>query len=220
MGQTFAPDFDQRWRLGCLALGSLLFSLVLVLYGLAGSSWVNGHDLGPSQPVDFSHRHHAGELGIDCRYCHGAVETSDQAGLPSTGVCMTCHSQLFTDAKMLEPVRRSWMHNQPMAWKRVNELPDFVKFSHQVHVQNGVSCTECHGRVDRSAQLSPAHNFSMGWCLECHRDPAYRLRPRDQVVSPDWNAPSHVERDEMAQYLMKEYRVELPRLTECATCHR
>lgn len=133
---------------------------------------------------------------------------------------MTCHSQLFTDAPILEPVRQSWTRGTPIRWKRANELPDFVYFSHQAHVNNGVACTECHGRVDRMAALTPAHTFSMGWCLECHRSPAEHLRPASEVAKPTWEGPDEKERAEIRQHLMQQYQVPTARLTECNTCHR
>lgn len=219
MSQTFSPKFDQGLRLGCVV--GLIAGLtgMVMMVTLVRSSWVTRRHMTVDQPISFSHRHHAGKLGIDCRYCHTSVETSADAGMPSTQTCMTCHSQLFTDSKMLKPVRDSWTQKRPIAWKRVNELPDFVYFAHNVHVQNGVACTECHGRVDRMAALTPPHTFTMGFCLECHRDPGQRLRPRKEVANPAWHARDE-DREKLADYLMKEYRVELTRLTQCTTCHR
>jgi cytochrome c7-like protein/class III cytochrome C family protein len=217
--QTFSAKFDQYLRLGCLILSALLLLITLVVMGCVRSSWVTGETFSPAQPVQFSHRHHAGQLEIDCRYCHVSVETSDKAGLPSTQTCMTCHSELYTDAEILKPIRESWANDRPVRWTRVLELPDFVYFSHQVHVKNGVACTECHGRVDRMPLTSQSERYTMGWCLECHREPSGRLRPAEQVFEPQWEPP-HKQRDRIAEHLMTKYQISLTRLTECTSCHR
>nr|WP_232328798.1 cytochrome c3 family protein [Sphingomonas horti] len=171
------------------------------------------------QPVPFSHKHHAGELGIDCRYCHTSVETSADAGFPATHVCMTCHSQLWTNAAMLAPVRQSLAENRSLNWKRVARVPDFVYFRHDIHVAKGVSCFECHGRVDRMPLMFRAKAFEMRWCLDCHRDPAPHLRPQAAVLEADWTPPA--DRRALGERLMRLYRIKGPdELTHCAVCHR
>ena len=170
-----------------------------------------------AQPIPFSHKHHVGDVGIDCRYCHATVETAAFAGMPSTGVCMGCHAQLFADAPLLEPLRRSAASGRPLAWRRVHELPDFVYFDHGVHVAKGVACVECHGRVDQMPLTWREAPLQMQWCLACHRDPAPHLRRRDRVFDP---AAPRLSREE-AELLARSLRLpDTRRLTDCSTCHR
>ena len=170
-----------------------------------------------AQPIPFSHKHHVGDDGIDCRYCHTAVETERHAGLPSTHVCLSCHSQLYTDAKVLAPLRESERTGRPIEWKRVHQLPDFVFFDHSVHVAKGVGCVECHGRVDQMPITWRAQPLQMQWCIQCHRDPGHRLRPHAQLF--DMEAPRLSEAD--AQNLARAMKLESTRrLTDCSTCHR
>lgn len=172
----------------------------------------------PEQPVPFSHEHHVGALGIDCRYCHTSVEQSSFAGIPSTHLCMTCHSQIFTDQKMLAPVRQSLMRGEPIHWVRVYDLADFVYFNHRVHVQNGIGCASCHGRVDKMPLMQQAKRLSMEWCLACHRNPAPNLRPLDKITAMGYEPASDGIPGEK---LMKRYGIDHPnRLSECYTCHR
>lgn len=172
------------------------------------------------QPVPFSHEHHVGSLGIGCRYCHTGVEESPFAGLPQTRTCMTCHSQLWTEAPVTEPIRESARTGTPIHWKRVNDLPDHVYFDHSVHVANGVACESCHGRVDRMPLTRQAAPLTMSWCLSCHRDPAPHLRPRDAVYAMGWTPADGVDPDALATRLMAEYRIRPAILTHCSTCHR
>lgn len=174
------------------------------------------------QPVPFSHEHHVGGLGIDCRYCHTAVETSEHADLPPTHVCMTCHSQLWTGAPVLAPVRDSLATGRPIAWQRVARLPDYVYFNHAIHIDRGVPCVTCHGRVDRMPLTARAEPFQMRWCLDCHRDPAPRLRPPDQVTRMDWSEwDAHPERHALyGEMMIKVYGIEPAKLDDCDVCHR
>jgi hypothetical protein len=173
------------------------------------------HNARP-QPVPFSHKHHVSELGLDCRYCHASVEISSSAGMPSTQTCMTCHSQIWTSAAMLEPVRASYRDSTPISWTRVNAVPDFVYFNHSIHVAKGVGCTTCHGPVGEMNITWRSESLYMRWCLECHNAPEKFLRPRSEV----FNAAYQLPRDQAAlgQQLMKEYKVQ--KLTTCTTCHR
>jgi hypothetical protein len=168
--------------------------------------------------VPFSHEHHVGGLGIDCRYCHTSVETSAFAGLPPTRTCMTCHSQLYTNAAMLAPVRQSLAEGKPIRWVRVNALPDYVYFDHSVHVANGIGCTTCHGRVQEMPLMRQAAPLTMGWCLNCHRDPKPYLRPRDEVFSVSWKPPK--DQLEQAKKLLVEYHIKTQHLDDCSRCHR
>jgi cytochrome c7-like protein/class III cytochrome C family protein len=172
------------------------------------------------QPVPFSHKHHAGDDGIDCRYCHTTVETSSFAGLPPTATCMNCHSQLFANSQLLEPVRESFRTGKPIVWTRVHDLPDFVYFNHSIHVKKGVGCSTCHGRVDQMPLMWNVASLHMEWCLECHRDPAKRIRPREQVFNMDWPPPGYDQAAE-GKRLMKQYDIDSAEaITNCSTCHR
>lgn len=189
-------------------------------FGFSGSAYDRGATLAPWQPVPFSHAHHAGELGIDCRYCHSTVDTAAAAGMPSTDVCATCHWQIWTDAEMLEPVRASWRAGWRLHWKRVYETPDYVYFEHAAHVAAGISCEVCHGAVDRMPVVYEAVDHTMGWCLDCHRDPWSRIGTRPLLTSPvpaqavpSQAAPGQVGPEAGA----REVRAGL---TSCTTCHR
>jgi len=168
------------------------------------------------QPVPFSHKHHVGELGLDCRYCHTSVEQSSFAGLPPTATCMTCHSQIWVNSPMLEPVRASYRDDQSLAWTRVNALPDFVYFNHSIHVNKGIGCTTCHGPIAQMPLTWAANTLQMSWCLDCHRQPENYVRPRESVFDPNYQPPA----DQLAlgRRLVKGYKIQS--LTTCSTCHR
>jgi hypothetical protein len=201
--------------------------LVLVLFAAAGTgalafAWVrsgaawNVGKPAPQQPVPFRHDLHSGSLKIDCRYCHSTVERAADAGMPSAQTCMSCHSQVWTGASILEPIRTGAALNQPIAWASVNRLPNHAYFHHAAHVTKGVACETCHGRVDQMPKTVKAHTLSMGWCLDCHRDPAPHLRPQEAVFAMGyephgWNLPEDVR---------TFYREAAQRLTSCNTCHR
>jgi hypothetical protein len=219
VAQIFSPTADTWLRAAILAVFLGAVGLVVVPEVIARSQYVTDVARTPQQPVPFSHRHHAGELGIDCRYCHSSVETDADAGFPATHVCMTCHSQIWTQAPMLAPVRDSLAQNRPIVWQRVARVPDYVYFRHDIHIAKGVSCFECHGRVDRMPLMYRAQPFEMRWCLDCHRDPAPRLRPREAVFDPDWTPPANSRA--LGETLMRNYHIKAaPDLTHCTVCHR
>jgi hypothetical protein len=170
-----------------------------------------------SQPAPFRHKHHVGSGGIDCRTCHTTVETAAGAGYPSAHICMSCHAQSRTNARMLESVRLSLAENKPLHWHRLNRLPDYVFFDHSIHVTKGVGCTTCHGPIDRMALVWRGASLSMSWCLDCHRDPAPELRPLDQVFNPHWRRTA---RTPSGEALMAKYKIDPKRLTDCSVCHR
>lgn len=222
MPQIFTASADTRLRTGLLLVVLAFVISFLFLGGFMDSSYATLVGWVRHQPVPFSHAHHAGALGIDCRYCHTGVETSAQAGLPPTHVCMTCHSQMWTGAPVLAKVRQSLATGQPLEWRRVARLPDYVYFNHSIHIARGVPCVTCHGRVDRMPLLARAQPFHMSWCIDCHRDPAPNLRPRDQVTRMDWsdwdrNPEQH--RD-FAPQMMRLYGIRPQTLTDCSICHR
>jgi len=169
------------------------------------------------QPVPFSHQHHVGGLGIDCRFCHATVETAANAGLPPTYTCMTCHSQIWTNAAILEPVRRSLADNEPIIWHGVTDLPDYVYFNHAIHIAKGVGCSSCHGNVANMPLTYKEHSLTMGFCLDCHRNPGPRLRPKDQIFNTSWHRTKDTP---PPQSLMARYHIGNRNLTDCSICHR
>ncbi len=168
------------------------------------------------QPVQFDHRHHIADDGIDCRYCHTSVDRGPSAGLPSTALCMNCHAQIWNKSPRLEPVRESYFTGQPIPWMRVHRLPDFVYFNHAIHVTKGVGCETCHGRVDQMPAIEQVAPLTMGWCIDCHRNPAPNLRPLDQVTTMGWTPVG--DPAALAQELMKRHDVHSR--VSCTTCHR
>lgn len=171
------------------------------------------------QPVQFSHKHHVGDDGIDCRYCHTTVETAASAGLPATKTCMNCHSQLFASSPYLEIVRESWRTGKPIKWTRVHDLPDFAYFNHSIHVNKGVGCSSCHGRVDLMPLMWNVESLHMEWCIACHREPNKVLREQKDITNMEWAAPS--DQDVKGAELAKKYNIQPKEvLTSCSTCHR
>jgi len=216
MAQIFHPSTN---TLSKLSLFGVLFLVVGALFAAAEinrSSYVTQAGTPREQPVPFSHAHHVGGMGIDCRYCHTAAETSSAAGFPPTKTCMNCHSQIWLQSPMLEPVRQSFRTGTSLQWTKVNDLPDFVYFDHSAHVNRGVGCSTCHGRVDRMPLMWQAASLQMEWCLDCHRHPDRYVRPQREVFNPAWEPPAN-QLEEGAR-LVKEYGLH-PR-TACSTCHR
>ena len=208
-----------------LAKASLIGVIALLALGgwviglLMRSGYVTGQNAYIDQPIQFSHAHHAGGMGIDCRYCHTTVEKSAFANIPPTKTCMNCHSQIWTQAPILEPVRASFRDNTPLEWTRVNDLPDFVYFNHQVHVAKGVGCATCHGRVDQMPLMLQAQSLQMEWCLACHRAPEQFIRPREEVFNMVYEAPAN--QLELGNRLKQQYGIaSVEHLTSCSTCHR
>ena len=195
-----------------IVVGSLIFTAILV----ARSNYVTRAHEYVEQPVQFSHRHHVKDDGIDCRYCHTSVETSPFAGIPPTKTCMNCHSQIWNQAPILEPIRASFREDKPVRWVRVHDLPDFVYFNHSVHIKKGVGCETCHGRIDKMAGIYQANSLQMEWCLTCHRAPERFVRPREAVFQMGYQPEG--DQLEIGRRLVKEYRIES--LTSCSTCHR
>lgn len=218
MAQIFRPSTNSLAR--ATILGALLFIVgsLWLLAEINRSSYVTNADVYRDQPVPFSHEHHVAGLGLDCRYCHTSVEESSFAGIPPTETCMTCHSQIWTNAPMLEPVRESYRTGRALRWTRVHDLPDFVYFNHSIHVAKGVGCQSCHGRVDRMPLMYQASTLQMEWCLECHRKPEQFLRPRDQVYNMNYTPAG--EQLEIGSRLLREYKVNVGQLTDCSICHR
>jgi hypothetical protein len=219
MRQLFAPGADAILRLALLVivLGGAVFLVIAAT--VSRSDYVSMVGVAPKQPVPFSHKHHAGELGIDCRYCHTTVETEASAGLPPTTTCMTCHSQIWTGAPMLAPVRDSLANDEPLHWTRVNQLPAYVYFNHAIHITKGVGCSTCHGTVDRMQMTYRARAFHMDFCIACHRNPSPNLRPLEQIWNMSWTPPD--DQASAGAALFRKYHVRGAReLTDCSICHR
>jgi hypothetical protein len=196
------------------------------------SPYVTYAGVARPQPAPFSHQHHVGGLGIDCRYCHTSVEVSSFAGIPPTRTCMNCHAQIWTGAPMLEPVRESFSSGKSLIWNRVNDLPDFVYFNHSIHINKGVGCNTCHGPVDRMPLMYNYASLQMEWCLNCHRAPEKNLRPRDQVFNMRYEEPSsgkpimldgktYTDQISLGRDLVTKYKLRtVADITSCSTCHR
>jgi len=190
------------------------YVVVLLAYGASPRTTNVGYQ--PVQPVPYSHALHAGQLGIDCRYCHNTVEVAAHAALPPTQTCMNCHARIRTTSPKLLPVRESYATGLPIPWVRVHDLPDYVYFNHSAHVRRGVGCVECHGRVDTMEVVTQVHRLSMGWCLDCHRHPEPHLRPPDMVTKMDWVPPGDPET--YGRQLRQANNINPS--TQCWTCHR
>src|SRR5512145_190894 len=219
MSQLFHRNTNVYSRLSILAVLLFVGSLVATLYLLNWSSYNTNQDVQVEQPIQFSHAHHVGGMGIDCQYCHTSVEDSGFANIPPTKTCMNCHSQIWNTAPILEPVRASFREDKPLKWTRVHDLPDFVYYNHSIHVAKGVGCATCHGRVDTMPLMYQNATLMMSWCLDCHRNPAKYVRPRDQIYNMAWEPPA--DDPDLGARLVKEYKIgSVEQLTSCSTCHR
>jgi hypothetical protein len=214
MAQIFHPSTNTLARVSIFGAVLILTALAWLLAAIFRSSYVTQAGVVRAQPVPFSHKHHVS--GIDCRYCHTSVEESAFAGLPPTKTCMNCHSQIWADSPMLEPVRESLRTGRSIEWTRVHNLPGFVYFDHSIHVQKGIGCVTCHGRVDEMPLMWREHSLYMEWCLACHREPERFVRPRQEVFNMNWQPP--VDQTALGQKLVKDYHIR--KLTNCSACHR
>lgn len=214
------PKSANNWSRGSI-IGALfvLAGLGWTILTLQRSDFVTSANQFIEQPVQFSHQHHVGGIGIDCRYCHTSVEVAASAGIPPTKTCINCHSQIWSTSPYLEPVRASFRDNRPLQWIKVHDLPDFVYFNHSIHVKQGVGCETCHGRVDRMPLVYQKSSLQMEWCLDCHRDPSRYVRPREQVTTMGYQPA--VAQDVLGPQLVKEYNIAgVEHMTSCSVCHR
>ena len=219
MSQIFPRHTNIYSRLSIIAIAVFAAGLGGVVGLLHLSGYNTNQNMFVEQPVQFSHAHHVGGMGIDCRYCHTSVEESAFANIPPTKTCMNCHSQIWNTAPILEPVRASFRDNTPIRWNRVNDLPDFVYFNHSIHVKKGIGCATCHGPVDRMPLMYQEATLQMSWCLECHRNPAKYIRPREEVFNMNWQRPGNDPG--MGERLVRDYKIaSVEQLTNCSTCHR
>jgi len=199
-------------------LGGATYVPVLVGFGADPNTTATGYQ--PEQPVPFSHAVHAGQLGMDCRYCHNTVEVAPFAAVPATQTCMNCHNNILPTSPKLAPVRESYTTGKPVEWVKVHDLADYAYFNHSAHIQKGVGCSTCHGRIDKMEVVEQHRSLSMSWCIDCHRNPEENLRPRDQITNMTW-PPQHWDQKTEGLRLKKEYGVkDAVYMTSCSTCHR
>jgi hypothetical protein len=201
-----------------MLLGGLLLAAPAAVVAVGYYASPEFTDVGyrPVQPIPYSHKLHAGELGIDCRYCHAQVEVAAAASLPPTKVCMNCHKVVARDSALLEPLRASEATGAPIEWIRIHKLPDYAYFDHSVHIRAGVGCASCHGPIQEMEVVQQVKTLSMGWCLDCHRKPDMHLRPLTEVTNMEWSPP----KTQVA--LAKKIRTErtINASTDCSACHR
>jgi hypothetical protein len=190
MAQVFDRSSNALARASLVLTGLIVIALGVALNSLQRSPWVTRQGQRPDQPVPFSHKHHVMGLGLQCQYCHTSVEKSSYAGIPPTKTCMNCHSQIWTNAQLLEPVRHSWATGESIQWIKVHDLPDYVYFNHEIHVNKGIGCASCHGRVDQMPLMYAQNTLQMEWCLNCHRNPGVNLRPTSEIYNMAWAGPS------------------------------
>ncbi len=214
-GALFPPWTTTAFRVALASLAAVGLGVIVGPWVFVRSPLFTRQAEPVEQPIQFDHRHHVADLGIDCRHCHLTAETGASAGYPATEVCMGCHSQIWSKSELLAPVRESWFSGQPLTWRRVHQLPDFVYFNHSIHVNKGVGCVTCHGRVDQMGAVTQNAPLTMDWCVECHRDPTANLRPKDHMTDMAW-APLDPKKtgQEVAESLGVHTR------TSCTACHR
>ena len=219
MAQFFPKSANMIALLSLILVAGVAGGGLTMLLVTAKSPYNTDQRVSINQPVPFSHKHHVQGLGVDCRHCHFSVEDSSFAGIPATKTCMTCHSQIWNEAPMLEPVRASYREDKSLEWIRVHDLPDYVYFNHSIHVAKGVGCATCHGQVDEMPLMMKAQTLQMSWCMDCHWHPEMNLRPREEITNLDWQPPADPEQHlALAKQLAEEYSVESQ--VSCSVCHR
>ncbi len=216
MSALFSPRSNAIFRLVLVVLVGGAAGTVATLMGYWRVPYGTGQFDQVAQPVQFDHRHHVQDDLIDCRYCHASVDRAPSAGLPPTELCLNCHAQVWNRSPLLDVLRASWFSNKAVPWVRVHKLPDFVYFNHAIHVNKGVGCAECHGRVDQMAVIHQSQPLTMGWCIECHRDPYAHLRPPEEVTNMAWRP----EGDPVALGKDLARKLDVHPRTNCTTCHR
>lgn len=216
MPQIFPKSANALSKASIFVVLGIVASLGWVISVVQRSDFVTAANTFVDQPVQFSHQHHVGGIGIDCRYCHTSVEVSSTAGIPPTKTCINCHSQIWSTSPYLEPVRSSFRDDTPLKWLRVHDTPDFVYFNHSIHVKKGMGCETCHGRVDQMPLMRQQNSLQMEWCLNCHRNPEQFVRPRSEVFTMGY-VPA-VDQRELGPQLVAEYKIQS--LTNCSVCHR
>lgn len=216
MTQFFRPYANTVMRVGLFGvfIGPALLGLGLTAYNW--SPYITQARVTRAQPIQFSHQHHVSVLGIDCRYCHSTEEGSSFANIPPMHTCMTCHSQVWKDSPLIRPIRESYANGTPLRWKRVYYLPDFVYFNHSIHINKGIGCSTCHGRVDQMPLIYMNQPLYMAWCLQCHRAPEKFVRPQSEIYTMDWQPPADQKR--RGAELVRAYHIK--KMDDCYVCHR
>jgi hypothetical protein len=214
MAQIFPKWTNKVPKIALISLVCAITGIVFIFW-----YWFSPYNLEvgyqPTQPVPYSHKQHVGQLGMDCRYCHTGVEKSAVAGVPPTQTCMNCHSMIKKDSVKLEPVRDSFKTDLPIPWIRVHKVPDYAYFDHSAHIAASIGCVSCHGRIDQMTEVRLEKPLSMGWCLDCHRNPEPHLRPMDKITDMEWIA------DENWKAIAKAKAKTLhPPVESCSGCHR
>jgi hypothetical protein len=233
MPQVFPKLLNPVARLSILAIPVLASGAGVSLAAFYRSDYTTGRNEVVEQPVPFSHLHHVSQLGIDCRYCHTSVEHSANAGIPPTKTCINCHQQMWVGAEMLDPVRKSYNTDTPIAWNKVHNVPHYTYFNHSIHVGKGVGCYSCHDRIDQMPLVKQSKTLLMEWCLDCHRNPEQHLRPKSEIFNIGWKpADGTVDTDgevfkpgttqsELGRQLKDKYKIRGQEvLTNCSMCHR
>jgi hypothetical protein len=219
MAQFFPKSANMIALLSLILVAGLVGGGLSIVIGTSRTAYNTDEEVFVNQPVPFSHKHHVKGLGLDCRHCHFSVEDSGFAGIPATKTCMTCHSQIWNEAPMLEPVRASFREDKAIEWIRVHDVPDYVYFNHSIHIAKGVGCATCHGQVDDMPLMKKAESLQMQWCMDCHWHPEMNLRPKEEITNLDWQPPSDPEAHvALAKQLAEEYNVQSK--VSCSVCHR
>lgn len=218
MPQLFRRRTNSMAKLVVILIPLTVVALFTIFDGLIRSSYETEVEVPIFQPVPFSHKHHVGELNIDCRFCHTLVENSQVAGIPSSNTCMICHSQIWDKAPMLKPVRDSFVNNIPIAWNQVNRIPKYVYFDHSIHINKGIGCTSCHGQIGDMPLTEKARSFYMRDCLSCHRNPEDSLRPKSEIFNPEYKTPHN--QLVIGHQLLQKYNIDKEYITDCSRCHR
>ena len=219
MAQLFHPSSNVIAKASVVAVALIVGGLGYIIYAVNQSAYYTNINVARQQPVPFSHKHHVKDDGIDCRYCHTSVEKSGFAGVPTTHTCMSCHSKLWLNSSMLEPVRVSYATDKSLEWTRVNAVPGFVYFDHSIHINKGIGCTTCHGPIGEMPLTYRANTLYMRWCIDCHKNPALHVRHKEDVFKADYVEPAN--QLEMGRQLVKDYKIKTPKeITDCYTCHR
>lgn len=216
MPQFFSKSANTVAKLSIFSAAVAVVVVIWIAWLLVRSPYEMVQNVPREQPVPFSHEHHVGGLGIDCRYCHVSVERSASANIPATKICMNCHSQMWASSPMLAPVRESYETGKSIEWTRVYDLPQYVYFNHSIHVNKGFGCSTCHGRVDKMPLTWQAQPLTMKWCLQCHENPQNYVRPRSEVFNMSYAPPPN--QATLGKKLVKEYHIQS--LISCDTCHR
>jgi hypothetical protein len=230
MAQVFSKSLNVVARLTLLGLPLLAVSGMATAAAFFRSDYTTGAREVVEQPIPFSHKHHVSQLGIDCRYCHTAYETSASSGFPPTKTCMNCHQQMWNSADLLQPLRDSWKEGTPISWTKVNNVPHYTYFNHSIHVAKGVGCVSCHGQIDQMNLVYQSKTLLMEWCLDCHRHPERHLRPVDEVTNMRFTAVGYTDKEtgktyssqaELGRDLKAKHNIrEDSILTNCSICHR